>query len=243
MRANRSSLWSAATALGLLASLACGNRAHADDLNLGGNFNSFDWTLTVGTTTTVGGGSGSISVSYLNGKVLPWVYCIDIPDNVDVPKDYNTTVVTHDGTATFSAGNPWAGIPGTTLVGGSATIAGQVAWILDNYANAANTPALQEAVQAAIWKVIYGSDFTVQDSSVNTAMNNILTALGGNTASVGSVLWLSPDGNGQNGAAGPGVYQALVTAAVPEPSTFAIASLCGAGFVFYGLRRRKAMGA
>jgi len=253
MRIKKFSLWSAVAVLGLVASLTCANQAQAqvttgNDLNLGGNYNNWSWTLTEGSTTYSGGG-GSITPSYLNGVKLPWVYCIDIPDNVGVPADYNNTTVSTNGTAMFGGANPWTGgTAGTTFVGSSSSsyIASQVAWILDNYANAAvgsssTQIAAQEAVQSAIWRVIYGTVFTVQDNGVNTAMNNILTALGTNTAALNSVFWLSPNGNGQNGAAGPGLEQALVTAAVPEPSTFAIASLCGAGFIFYGLRRRKAV--
>jgi len=245
MRIGKFSLCTAVAVLSLVASLTGANQAHAqtttgNDLNLGGNYNVFNWTLS-GIASNEGG--GAITPSTLNGVSLPWVYCIDIPDNVGVPADYNNTRVSTDGTANFGAGNTWAGTPGITLAGGSATIAGQVAWILDNYADAAiGSATAQEAVQAAIWKQIYGSAFTVQDTGVNTAMGAILTALGSNTAALSSVLWLSPNGNGHNGAAGPGLEQALVTAAVPEPSTLAIASLCGAGFVFYGLRRRKAMG-
>jgi hypothetical protein len=251
MRIKKLSLWAAVAVLGLVGSLTCENRVHAqvstgNDLQLGGNYNIWGWSLTEGSTTYSGGG-GSITTSYLNGVQLPWVYCVDITDNVGVPANYNNTTVTANGTVTVSSNNPGgggsAGINGY-VVGNSTAVAGKIAWILDNYANAAiGNPGAEEAVQSAIWRVIYGTAFTVQDSGVNTAMNNILTALGINTAALNSVFWLSPDGNGLNGAAGPGLEQALVTAAVPEPSTFAIAALGGAGFIFYGLRRRKALGA
>ena len=271
MRNSGFKVWTAVAVLGLLASLACENRARADDLYLGGTYNSFDWQLTqtVGSGTTIiaqNEGGGSISPSTLNGVALPWVYCIDIPDNVGVPADYNTTAARFNGMAAYSSGNLWPGTPGLTYAGGSAPIAGQIAYILDNFANAANVGKTsqvvklqQEAVQAAIWTLIYNNNpltptisFTVTDSTVATAAGNILTAAAGQTASLSSVVWLSPNGNGLNGAASPdstgSPYQALVTggnsevitSVTPEPSTFAIATLCGAGFVFYGLRRRKA---
>ncbi len=217
MTVDRFKVWSAVAALALLASAVSENQARADDLQLGGNYNAFSWTLNTGSFSASNEGGGSISPSYLNGVALPWVYCIDIPDNVDVPGDYSHTTVTTNGTAWFGSHNPWTGgTAGVYTAGGSATIAGQIAWILDHYANSASTPAEQEAVQAAIWKVEYGSAFTVQDSGVNTAMNAILTALGSNTDAVSNIFWLSPNGSGE---------QALVTAAVPEPSTFAIAGV------------------
>ncbi len=238
MKMNRLSLFSAAAVLGLVASLTCGTRAQADDLNLGGNYNTFSWTLSYSGFSASNEGGGSIGPSTLNGVALPWVYCIDIPDNVGVPADYKNTVVTSNGSAWYGASNPWTKTAGVITAGNSLTVAGQIAWILDNYASTATSVALQEAVQAAIWKVIYDQNgktyFQVQDTGVNNASNSIITAMGSKTASVSSILWMSPNGSGN---------QALVTA-VPEPSTFAIASVCGAGFVFYGLRRRrKAMGA
>jgi len=249
LRIKKFSLWSAVAVLGLVASLTCENRVHAqvstgNDLYVGGNYNTFDWTLK-GIAANEGG--GAITPSTLNGASLPWVYCVDIPDNVYVPANYNNTSVTTNGTVTVSSADPGGGgTAGTYYVGNSATIAGQVAWILDNYANAAigNTSA-EEAVQAAIWKVIYGAAFTVQDFGVNFAMNSILKALGSNTAAVNSVYWMSPGDAGSST-----IYQALVTANVdsatltaPEPSTFAIAGLGAMAFVAYGLRRRKALGA
>ena len=43
MRTERLSLWSAVTALGLLASLTCEKQAVADDLKLGSTFNPGDY--------------------------------------------------------------------------------------------------------------------------------------------------------------------------------------------------------
>ncbi len=257
MRIKEFSLWPAVAVLSLLASLTCANRAHAqvttgNDLNLGSTYNTFGWSLySSGSLLAANEGGGSISPSFLNGAKLPWVYCVDITDNVGVPANYNNTTVTTNGTVTVGSANPGGGgtVAGGYIVGNSATVAGQIAYVLDTYANQAATPLQQEAVQAAIWTLIYGaynstthSGFQVTDSTVASATSAILTAANGQIAALNSVFWLSPNGNGQNGAAGPGLEQALVTAAVPEPSTFAIASLCGAGFIFYGLRRRKAMG-
>jgi hypothetical protein len=234
VKLDRFKLSSAVAVFSLLACLASGNPAQADVLQLGGSFNSFAWTLNTGSYNESGGGSGSIDPSYLNSAPLPWVYCISIPDNINAPDTYNNTTVRNDGKAVFGANNPWVGTPGLTLVGGSATIAGQVAWIVTNYADAAiGDVAKEEAVQAAIWKAIYGSAFTVQTSSVDTASNAIITALGSNTADLASVRWLTPGKTGDNT-----IRQAVVTA-VPEPSTLAIAGLASVGLLAYSRKRRS----
>ena len=63
-------------------------------------------------------GGGSIQTSYLNGVALPWVYCIDIPDNVGVPADYDNSRVAKDGTAIFgSATIPAPAAPPNYLCG------------------------------------------------------------------------------------------------------------------------------
>lgn len=250
MRTDRLSLWSAVTVLGLLASVACGTRARADnDLNLGGNFNSGGFYTFNGNSP---GGGGPISPSTLNGVALPYVYCIDIPDNVYVPVDYKHSTVTNNGYAIVGPGNPQSN-------GGLALTpnAGTIAWLLTQYALTATTTTKQDALQAAIWTAIYGYNtpgyrLVVTNSAVfqqmqtdlnNTGSSTVTLAYAG-TAPVSNFYWLSP-GDGSST-----IYQALVTANVggatltaPEPSTFAIAGLGAMAFVAYGLRRREALGA
>src|SRR5208337_4961086 len=149
MRTGRFSLWSAFTALGLLASLACGTRAHANDLNLGGSFNSGGFYTFDGSSP---GGGGPINTSYLNGVQLPYVYCIDIPDNVNVPVDYPKSTVTNNGMAIVGSGNPQYNNGGLALTPN----AGTIAWLLTQYALTATTTTKQDALQAAIWTAIYG---------------------------------------------------------------------------------------
>jgi len=251
MRTDRCSLWSAVTVLGLLASLACENRARADnDLNLGGNFNSTPfYTFNGG----IPGGGGPISPSTLNGVALPYVYCIDIPDNVYVPVDYKHSKVTNNGTAIVGSGNPQYNGGGLALTPN----AGYIASLLSQYALAANigTPAqttiLQDGLQAAIWSEIYGLStspssgfYVAPGTAVYIQMEKDLGTASNATNLISSFYWLSP------GDGGSTIYQALVTANVggatltaPEPSTFAIAGLGAMAFVAYGLRRREALGA
>jgi hypothetical protein len=249
MRTDRFSLWSAVTVLGLLTSLACGNRAHADDLNLGGSFNTGGFYTFNGSSP---GGGGPIDTSYLNGVQLPYVYCIDIPDNVNVPVDYTKSTVTNNGTAIVGPGNPQynSSNPGALELTPNA---GYIASLLNQFASAANigpnTTLQQDGLQAAIWYEIYGygtstKGFYVTDTNVYNQMKSDLATATNATNLISSVYWMSPGDGSSN------IYQALVTANVggatltaPEPSTFAIAGLGAMAFVAYGLRRRKALGA
>jgi hypothetical protein len=257
MRIHRLSLWSAVAVLGLLASLACANRAQADVLTVGGTYNTFGWTLTEGGNVIAQNeGGGSINVSVLNGNNLPWLYCIDIPDNISPNATYNNTLVTTTGQAIYGAQNPWPGVPGLTFAGGdSGTIASEIAWVLANNAIAGNTPAQQEAIQAAIWSLIYGqasspsaNGYYITDPGVRAAVfgSGGILASGPGTSSPSGFLWLSP---GKTTDPPGTIYQALVTVGIstrsitPEPSSFAIAGLGALAFLGYGLRRRKAQGA
>jgi len=221
--------------------LMSAHAAQADDLQLGGNYNTITGDLTAGSElsgtgqSTVGG--GSITTSYLNGVQLPWVYCVDYDTTVTVPGDYNGTVVSKDGTIHHFGG---AGGPGAGL---AVNNAGQVAWLLDNLAagTVGNTNA-ESGLQAAIWATIYngtnGVGTYVLDATANNAIivadyNADLTALGTNTSALATIDWLSPSTN--NG----GIYQGLVTVAVPEPTFYAMAGLLGMGGIGL-LRRRKA---
>jgi hypothetical protein len=170
-------------------------------------------------------GGGSIAPSYLgtssnNLVQLPFLYCLQLDVEIYVPFNGNA-LVTNTG----------------TLNGGSrvlsSTVLGQVAWLVDNYATSATTADLQGGLQDAIWKTLYGGNFKLvsADSATTSAYNSELAALGSKTATISSVLWISPeDGNG-------GYEQDLITSggampavsAAPEPAglvTAAIGAMC-----------------
>src|SRR5271157_2862935 len=203
MRTDRLSLWSAVTVLGLLARLACGTWARADnDLNLGGNFNSGGFYTFNGSSP---GGGGPISPSTLNGVALPYVYCIDIPDNVYVPVDYKHSTVTNNGYAIVGPGNPQYNNGGLALT----PHAGYIASLLSQFGTGATTTLKQDGLQAAIWDEIYGygtanSGFYVTDSNVLAQMNADLAKATNATNLISSFYWMSP-GDGSSA-----VYQALV---------------------------------
>ena len=235
MRTGRFSLWSAVAVLSLLASLACERRAHAqvtEQLNLGSGYNSnFGYTL----NDVSYGGGGPIGPSSLGTTPLAFVYCIDIPDEVGVGQSYANNTVTTNGTAVYGnhdAGNTWAS--DSNLV--SVPHANMIAGLLATYAAGATTSLQQDALQSAIWTWIY--DNGVYNSSgpfvltggtgTGTVGELMLTYLAGAKAgTVSNYVWFSP-----NGVNKTPIDQALVGQLVPEPSTFAIAALGGAGVHF-----------
>jgi hypothetical protein len=131
------------------------------------------------------------------------VYCVDLYHDVGVPGTFDAT------------------ISSTGVVNGSAVNnAGEVAWLLANYASTGQG-AEEVALQAAIWHVIYNGsagyamnhtvslDTSVATSDEVTDYNNMLGALGSNTGNAASFAWLTLNPDDQ--------VQGLV--AVPESTT------------------------
>jgi hypothetical protein len=190
--------------------------AQAEMLNVGGSFTQPMYLLRGTTQLTEGG--GSIDPSYLNGKPLAYLYCVDIATVIYVPGSYNNTSVTTNG----------------MVYGSQVNNAGQIAWLLSNYGTAGQGDAAY-ALQAAIWHLEDPSltiDPSRSTSSQVDLYNHYLASLGNNTGNVSNFLWLSP------GITGSGTkYQALV-GATPTPIPAAV-WLLGSGLVgLVGLRRK-----
>jgi hypothetical protein len=183
-----------------------GTAALADDLNLGGNYNSFN--ILEGTTVVNGIGGGAILPSSLNGTALAWVYCVGLFTEVSVPEDYPNAIVTNNG----------------VVNGAPVHNAGEIAWLLDTYANTAvGDVNAEEGLQAAIWTVEYddgagGNPLVYGDTgqAYTADYNRDITALGSNTAALTNIDWFTPGGASNyniQGLVGPG------PSAIPEPTS------------------------
>ena len=216
--------------------------ALADNLNLGGNYNG-GIIITGGYlgTGTASEGGGSIGPSTLNGKALPWVYCVDLPDTVNVPADYANAVVTHNGTIAGSLANfNDGGVGNYTTSGALQTVSNavQVAWLAHTFAAGAIGGGYdaQVGLQAAIWHEIYGVDLCLTCGNSPGAVTDYnfdiaaLIAAGSLPNYVGDFAWLSPNGND------PNVMQGLLTQ-VPDGGMTLM--LLGGALVGVGTLRRK----
>jgi hypothetical protein len=157
--------------------------------------------------------AGSIVPSYLDGTPLPFLYCVDVMNDIYIPGTYYSTSVNTNG----------------IVHNKSVDNAGKVAWLLDQYADlATGNKDKTAALQVAIWEAIYGT----QEISLHSP-DSVLKELayihnhGSGTTSIGTYTWLSPM-NGQIR------MQGLVTR-VPEPGStlllaFALSGLFGIGW-------------
>jgi hypothetical protein len=201
-----------------LSAVIAAPKAQADTLQLGSHFTTPIYVTLNGIAETAGG--GSIGPSYLNGYLLPYVYCVQLDVSIGVPNTYNATV-THDGTVYYSTGN--------AVVNNAA----QIAWLLDTYAGSATTSDQQGALQASIWTEIYGNKFTLTSANTTGMINDYnIDMKNVGTASLSNFSWLSPyDSNGIH-------YQDLVTT-TPEPGNLPMLvgmTITGVGFL---IRRRR----
>src|SRR6266446_10545668 len=88
---------------------------------------------------------GDITPASLDGMPLPFMYCVDASRDIFVPGTYAATVTSNG-----------------TIHGTAVSHADQVAWLLGQYATDASGNATKTAaLQAAIWEVMYGNQFTL----------------------------------------------------------------------------------
>jgi hypothetical protein len=158
---------------------------------------------------------GGDYLGMLNGTTALSTYSVDDSSPAIVPGQYNAAVTTN----------------GTTF-GASVPNAGAIAWLLTNIAPTVQNADQQAALQAAIWRVEYGTNLSAGGFQLDGADNTNdpgdndaaliadykadIAALGSHTAPVSSVDWISPsDSYGNN-------YQSLVALPVGQVETLTL---------------------
>ncbi len=199
--------------------------AKADSLYLTANFNNIYLTGS-GLNNPVGG--GSIAGSKLNGKLLPYDFCIGLYTDVYVPKTYDA-FVTNNG----------------TVNGGNVKInnAGEIAWLLTTYASPQMTHDQQVAMQAAIWHIEYSTPGNIGLSTSaygSDVLNYFKTYIGDvnngvykhNDFSLTGFDWITPYSYNECNHTYT-YYQPQITA-TPEPSSLLL--ILSGLFSLYGLK-------
>ncbi len=190
------------------------------------NIPEFSATYVLGgeiTPSTLGGGN---FLGTLNATPLSATYCLNTNLGIGVPATFSAATVTHDATV-------W---------GQTVPHAGAISWLLTNIGPTATTPEQQDALQAAIWHVEYGTTLTQSggfqlDGADNTRGAFIeggynaaklvsdykadLALLGSKTSPISNVLWITPNpDSGYPPTRGNGSAQGLVAlAASPRDMT------------------------
>ena len=157
---------------------------------------------------------GDITPASLDGTPLPFMYCVDASRDIFVPGTYAATVTSNG-----------------TIHGTAVAHADQVAWLLGQYATDASGNATKTAaLQAAIWEVMYGNQFTLHSPTAVVIQEALyLTHVG--TAPVSNYTWISP-------VSGTTLMQGQVTR-VPEPSGTLLLGLALSGVLALGWWRRQ----
>jgi len=237
--------------------VVCGAGLACADSAMNGSFNVTGYNSAVlisfslqgdagsGLKTITESGYGGNMIASFNGTALTTMYCIDIPNNINVPtgnisayaNNFSTPIVPND---TLS-NNKY--IPTT---GGFTTNAGGIAYVMNVDATLiiGNTTLLlneQAGLQAALWRMVYGSNFTLTGATLdangyitahtssysndfvteyNKALSDGLTHLSFNAD---NALWISPySGAPLSGTTVPNYATMQAQVSAPLPGGFQI---------------------
>jgi hypothetical protein len=201
----------------------------------------------------IGDGAGNINPgSMLDGLSLPHMYCLDLTHDIYLNADYSAT--TFNNTGYIWNDDPFRN-PNSVAVtnaDGSLTNAGNIAYLMVNFASSAVSLDQQLALQSAIWSEVYGNHYAlIGNPNFSPDENNTIAAdqawylshvlAGGNAAYIPDVLWINPSWDDESYAQcqvayAPGSRHLDSANAVPEPSTFVAVSimlgLFGAAWVY-----------
>lgn len=182
--------------------------------------------FTLNGVTYSGVGAGNFNPNTLAGEPLPYMYCVDILHTISAPGTYDAQVntigyIVNDvgaagaDTTSIASGNPGAKNPPSNSTGattyGTAVLAnaGNIGYLMVTYAPTTQNNNQELALQAAIWKQVYGSDFILNEDwylqksnnqngknykEVVTYYHQYLNSIptGGNASYISRVLWINP---------------------------------------------------
>jgi hypothetical protein len=221
--------------------------AGADTLIVGGPA-TFTYNISLTGYGSESGGAGNFQNVTLNGKTLPFMYCVDITHNINYSTYTNTSVNTqaYISDADLSKGYQ---VYAMTDGYGHLTNAGAIEWLIANVApGVTGNQDATMGLQLAIWQLEYGKNFSftgatpgeiaayTKDLSAQYGVGyNSTTQLAAmDSYSNSNVLWINPVDSGGNFA------QAQISLA-PLPGTLTMTSifLGMIGVVGAGRARKK----